>query len=266
MEQKKIRLLRPDEIECRIGTISEKGLSLLLFMDARAAQNILDESFTSFGWRRTHQEIGGRLYCTVEVWDGEKKQWINKQDVGTESFAEKEKGAASDSFKRACFNWGIGRELYSAPFIWIPADRVSIQYDGKRYTTPERFTVADISYNENREICGLEIRNGANRPVFVKRVIGEHVPAANGETKQEVKEQEPASAAPKSNGADPAETVKKQLTAKMKRDMQKELDRTGVPLEKVLERYHLTDITQMTAEQYRDAMTGLKRSQSRTAA
>lgn len=149
MEQKKIRLLRPDEIECRIGTISEKGLSLLLFMDARAAQNILDESFTSFGWRRTHQEIGGRLYCTVEVWDGEKKQWINKQDVGTESFAEKEKGAASDSFKRACFNWGIGRELYSAPFIWIPADRVSIQYDGKRYTTLERFTIAAMLEDES---------------------------------------------------------------------------------------------------------------------
>lgn len=136
MEQKKIRLLRPDEIECRIGAISEKGLSLLLFMDARAAQNILDETFTPFGWRRIPQEIGGRLYCTVEIWDQEKKQWIGKQDVGTESFAEKEKGAASDSFKRACFNWGIGRELYSAPFIWLPADRVCIRHDGKRYVTP----------------------------------------------------------------------------------------------------------------------------------
>ena len=165
MEQKKIRLLRPDEIECRIGAISEKGLSLLLFMDARAAQNILDETFTPFGWRRTHQEIGGRLYCTVEIWDQEKKQWIGKQDVGTESFAEKEKGAASDSFKRACFNWGIGRELYSAPFIWLPADRVCIRHDGKRYVTPERFMVGSISYDGNREICGLEIRNSANHGV-----------------------------------------------------------------------------------------------------
>ena len=166
MEQKKIRLLRPDEIECRIGAISEKGLSLLLFMDARAAQNILDETFTPFGWRRTHQEIGGRLYCTVEIWDQEKKQWIGKQDVGTESFAEKEKGAASDSFKRACFNWGIGRELYSAPFIWLPADRVCIRHDGKRYVTPERFMVGSISYDGNREICGLEIRNSANHVVL----------------------------------------------------------------------------------------------------
>lgn len=261
MEQKKIRLLRADEIECRIGTINEKGLSLLLFMDARAAQNILDESFTPFGWRRTHQEISGRLYCTVEVWDKEKQQWINKQDVGTESFAEKEKGAASDSFKRACFNWGIGRELYSAPFIWIPSDRVSIQYDGKRYTTGERFIVESISYDDNREIQTLEIRNGANRTVYVKRLIGENTPVANRETKQET-----ALAEPVGKGAGTSEAVKKQLTVKMRRDMQKELDRTGVPLERVLERYRLTDISQMTAEQYRDAMNGLKRSQSKAVA
>lgn len=238
MEQNKIRLLRADEIECRIGAINEKGLSLLLFMDARAAQNILDESFTPFGWQRTHQEIGGRLYCTVEIWDAEKQQWIAKQDVGTESFSEKEKGAASDSFKRSCFNWGIGRELYSAPFIWISADKVKIQHDGKRYITPERFTVESVSYDDNREICGLEIRNGANQTVFVKRRIQET----------------------------PVETAKKQLTEKMKRDMQKELDRTGVSLEAVLERYHLDDLGQMTPEHYRDAMKGLKRSQSRAAA
>ena len=257
MEQKKIRLLRPDEIECRIGAISEKGLSLLLFMDARAAQNILDETFTPFGWRRTHQEIGGRLYCTVEVWDEEKKQWIGKQDVGTESFAEKEKGAASDSFKRACFNWGIGRELYSAPFIWLPADRVCIRHDGKRYTTPERFTVESISYDGNREICGLEIRNAANHTVFVKQMLE---PAQSGEKDAG---QEKGSRTPEKSAA---EAARKRLTAKMKRDMQKELERTGVPLERVLERYRLADISQMTPEHYRDAMNGLKRTPSQTAA
>lgn len=92
MEQKKIRLLRPDEIECRIGTISEKGLSLLLFMDARAAQNILDESFTSFGWRRTHQEIGGRLYCTVEVWDGEKSSGSTSRTWERKALRKRRKG------------------------------------------------------------------------------------------------------------------------------------------------------------------------------
>ena len=99
-----IRLLRADELECRIATINEKGLSLLLFKDARVDQKILDETFTPFGWKRSHQMIDGDLYCTVEVWDEGKGQWIGKQDVGTVSHTEKEKGQASDSFKRACFN------------------------------------------------------------------------------------------------------------------------------------------------------------------
>ena len=115
-----IRLLRADEIECRVSTINEKGLSLLLYKDARVDQRILDETFTPLGWQRTHQSIDGNLYCTVEIWDDAKKQWIAKQDVGTMSYTEKEKGQASDSFKRACFNIGIGRELYTAPdFIWV---------------------------------------------------------------------------------------------------------------------------------------------------
>ena len=88
-EKKQIRLLEVNEIECRIGTINESGLSLLLYKDARVDQKILDECFSPCGWKRSHQEIGGSLYCTVEVWDEEKKQWIGKQDVGTESYTEK---------------------------------------------------------------------------------------------------------------------------------------------------------------------------------
>ena len=121
-----IRTLRADEIECRVGSINEKGLNLLLFKDARVDQKILDETFGPMGWKRSHQEIGGNLYCTVEVWDSDLKQWVSKQDVGTAGYAEAEKSQASDSFKRACFNWGIGRELYEAPFIWIPASKVKI--------------------------------------------------------------------------------------------------------------------------------------------
>ena len=89
MEDVKIRLLKAGEIECRVGTISENGLSLLLYKDARADQRILDEAFGCFGWKRSHQSIDGRLYCTVEVWDGKKKEWIGKQDVGTAGSAEK---------------------------------------------------------------------------------------------------------------------------------------------------------------------------------
>lgn len=138
-----IRLLRADEIECRIGTISEKGLSLLLYKDARADMKILDEIFSCFGWKRTHQSIDGNLYCTVELWDSDKKEWISQQDVGTVSYTEKEKGQASGSFKRACVSVGIGRELYSAPFIWISAQKCNIQ---RRNVKTKKF----ISYVEKQ--------------------------------------------------------------------------------------------------------------------
>ena len=109
MEQ--IRLLRADEIECRIGTISEKGVSLLLYKDARADMKILDEVYGPLNWQRRHEMIGSNLYCIVSIWDDDKKQWISKMDVGTESYTEKEKGQASDSFKRACVSLGIGLSL-----------------------------------------------------------------------------------------------------------------------------------------------------------
>lgn len=127
MQQDMIRLLKADEIECRAAMVSEKGLSLLLYKDARVDQKILDETFGIFGWKRSHQCIDGNLYCTVEIFDRDSGTWVAKQDVGTMSNSEKEKGQASDSFKRACFNWGIGRELYTAPFIWIPAGKADIQ-------------------------------------------------------------------------------------------------------------------------------------------
>ena len=166
MKNTEIRLLRADEIECRVGTINERGLSLLLYKDARVDQKILDESFGMYGWERTHQSIEGNLYCTVRIWDSEKSQWIEKQDVGTTSYTEKEKGQASDAFKRACVNVGIGRELYTAPFIWIPSSKANIQKRDNRYTTSERFQVREISYNEMREIAAITIVNDRGVVVY----------------------------------------------------------------------------------------------------
>lgn len=177
-----IRLLRADEIECRVSTINVYGLRLLLYKDARVDQKILDEAFTPFGWKRSHQEIDGKLYCTVEVWDDAKKQWIAKQDVGTASYSDKEKGQASDSFKRACFNWGIGRELYTAPDIWVPAALTHVQEKDGRYTTSERFSVKSIAYNEQRVRIGNRGSKGkgslpnvsktAGKCQFTDRVVG----------------------------------------------------------------------------------------------
>lgn len=152
----KFRDLRADEIDCRVATCSDKGVSLLLYKDARCDMNILDETVGSMNWQRKHTRDNAN--CTVEIWDADKNQWISKEDTGTESYTEKEKGQASDSFKRACFNWGIGRELYTAPFIWVNAsDCKMIQKDG-RWTTYDRFAVDSITI-ENKRITGLSIRN-----------------------------------------------------------------------------------------------------------
>lgn len=119
MKELKFRTLTADEIDCRVGTISAKGFSLLLYKDARCDQNVLDETVGAYNWQRDHKEVKGNMFCGVSIWDDDRKQWVTKWDCGVESNTEKEKGEASDSFKRACFNWGIGRELYTAPFIWV---------------------------------------------------------------------------------------------------------------------------------------------------
>lgn len=154
-----IRTLRADEIECRVQQVKSNGCVLLLYKDARCDMRILDEVFGVLGWEREHQVIDGNLYCTVRVWDESHNRWVSKQDVGTESMTEKQKGQASDSFKRACFNLGIGRELYSAPFIWINLSPDEVKQDGNRYKLNfnVEFHVKEIAYSENREINKLVI-------------------------------------------------------------------------------------------------------------
>ena len=165
-----MRLLKAEEIDVRVATCNEKGVSLLLYKDARVDQNILDEEFGSLGWQRSHQLIGDRLYCTISVWDKEKQCWVTKQDVGTESNTEKEKGQASDSFKRAGFNWGIGRELYTAPFIWVKAEQCNITLRNGKSACYDKFKVEKIAYDESRNIVGLSIVNTTkNVRCFVKK-------------------------------------------------------------------------------------------------
>lgn len=142
-----IRLLTASDIECRAQQVDKafKWCSLLLYKNARVDMQILDETFGRFGWQRTHEIINGRLYCTVSIYDNEKKQWVSKQDVGTESNTEAEKGQASDAFKRACFNIGIGRELYTSPKIFVTLFPDDIR-NNKLYT---KFEVSEIGYNGN---------------------------------------------------------------------------------------------------------------------
>ena len=156
------RLLTARDIDCRIQQITDKGLSLLLYKDARVDMDILDETVGALNWKRAHTRDNAN--CIVSIWDRDKEEWVSKEDTGTESNTEREKGLASDSFKRACFNWGIGRELYTAPFIWISADKCSKiekrERNGKIFwVCNDRFVVTDIGYNDHREINRLEIIN-----------------------------------------------------------------------------------------------------------
>lgn len=154
----KFRRLTKDEIECRVGQRSEKteSISLLLYKDARVDQKMLDEAFGMFGWQKRYERDNkGNLFCIVSIKspDGE---WIEKSDVGTESNMESIKGEASDAFKRACFNWGIGRELYTAPQIWVkPTDYKK----NNKNSTYDKFIVTDIDYDDIGNIVRLEIEN-----------------------------------------------------------------------------------------------------------
>ena len=165
------RVLRADEIDCRIAQIKERngnplGLSLLLYKDARCDQNILDEVVGPYYWKREHTRDNRN--CIVSIWSEGLQQWISKEDTGTESNTEREKGLASDSFKRACFNWGIGRELYTAPFVWIKAEDCTIKKDSRgKWACYDRFTVKGIGYTDG-VITGLEIKNQATGKICYK--------------------------------------------------------------------------------------------------
>ncbi len=257
MEKNFIRLLKADEIECRVSVINEKGLSLLLYKDARVDQRILDETFGAFGWKRSHQCIDGNLYCTVEVFDKETMQWIAKQDVGTMGYTEKEKSQASDSFKRACFNWGIGRELYSAPFIWIPAGKVSIQMkEGankeKRYYCNDRFSVISIAYNNEREISGLVINNDKDQIVYELK--------AKADMGRQKKEEQLKG---KKEGIQQKSEAKKEgISKEQMASLQAELKRTGVAMEAVQERYKITTPESMNEKTYKRVMEALAKTKA----
>lgn len=161
------RQLKADEIECRVSQISDKGLFLLLYKDARCDMNILDETVGELNWKREHTRDNKN--CIVSIWDEGKAQWISKEDTGTESNTEAEKGLASDSFKRACVNWGIGRELYSSPKIWIPADKCSIRPNGTdkngkpKFACYDKFSVAKLTYKPNGDIENLAVQNDTKK-------------------------------------------------------------------------------------------------------
>lgn len=114
-----MRALNANEIDVRVGQVGENYVSLLLYKDARVDRQILDEEFGIYGWQCDYKELKGNMYCGIGVYDSNMNQWVWKWDCGVESQTEREKGEASDAFKRAGFRWGIGIELYSSPRIYL---------------------------------------------------------------------------------------------------------------------------------------------------
>jgi hypothetical protein len=107
-----------EDIDFRIQSINKGGYATILaYKDARVDMNRLDDVVGSMYWKR--ELLDNNTRCRVSIYNKDLKEWVAKEDVGTPSATEKEKGLASDSFKRACFNWGIGRELYDYPVIQI---------------------------------------------------------------------------------------------------------------------------------------------------
>lgn len=174
MEENKkymFRDLRADEIECKIATVNEKGVSLLLYKTARTDMQILDETVGAFNWKCEYQEIKGNMYCGLSIKNFlsiDKSEWVEKWDCGVESaFGDKEKGEASDAFKRAGFKWGIGTELYTSPFIWIKAEDCNIKQVNNTFKCYDKFYVEAIQIID-KAITGLAIKNATTgKRVFV---------------------------------------------------------------------------------------------------
>lgn len=158
-------LLTPDDIEVKVKQITAKGAVALLYKTARVDMEMLDRVVGCMNWQRESTVVNGNLYCTISIWDEDKKQWVSKQDCGVESREDGEgnekKGESSDAFKRAGFCWGIGRELYSSPFTFLKVQTEEDgQYNGKkRYKLAnpfQKFAVSEIGY-DNRKVSRLVI-------------------------------------------------------------------------------------------------------------
>lgn len=221
----KFRLLRADEIDARISTCNQYGVGLLLYKDARCDQNILDETVTPMNWQRHHSRDNAN--CIVSIWDDTKQQWIEKEDTGKESFAEAEKGLASDSFKRACFNWGIGRELYTAPNMFVSKKDLETFEEvvpGKKWTCKDSFKVLDIQYIDEKIV---------------------YVKVYNQKKKKEIEFGTPAKALTENKNIENSVIDEVKVKALIAR-----CDKEGVEFTKIMALYKVSSFADLTEKQY----------------
>jgi len=102
----------------RVQSANQWGAQCVAYIDARDVQDRLDEVCGPENWQCKYSEHKGNLFCSIGVYrGGEHDEWVWKEDCGTESNVEKQKGEASDAFKRSAVMWGVGRFLYSMKII-----------------------------------------------------------------------------------------------------------------------------------------------------
>jgi hypothetical protein len=242
----KFRTLRADEIDVRVSQSDpQRGVSLLLYKDARADMTILDETVGAENWQRRHTRDNAN--CIVSIWDEKKSQWIEKEDTGTESNTEKEKGLASDSFKRACTNWGIGRELYTSPFIWVNADKIAWKQKNGKTIPDATFKVAKINYDNTGNIVDLQISESNNIVFDMKKKnsksnIKKEIPQTQRTRPIKVKDV-------------PAVQIKKTTCD----ELLAEIHRTGTDINKVCDGYKIKQLSELSEEQAQKALTALKK-------
>ena len=225
------RLLRADEIDCRISTCNKYGVGLLLYKDARCDMNILDEheEVGAMNWQREHKELKGNIYCGVSIYDKVKGIWVTKWDCGKESFTESEKGESSDSFKRACFNWGIGRELYTAPNMFVFAKDLKTlaeeEWQGKKkWVCKDSFKVTEIQYLD-------------------KKIV--YVKVLNLKTNNEIEFGTPATEQKKQD-----EVAKKEIPEVKVKALLSRMEKDNVPIDRILTLYKVGNLKQLTEVKY----------------
>ena len=179
-----MRNLRKDEIEVRVASTQNNVAQLLLYKTARTDAAILDETFGQFNWQCSYSEIKGNLFCTISVRDPNTNEWISKSDCGVESNIEKEKGEASDAFKRSGFRWGIGVELYGTPKIKVPIEE-SDMYNGRFCQT---FSLKDIQISPDHKIISLSIQDRRGNVRYTYNAQQQYQPTLIQENAQETAE------------------------------------------------------------------------------
>ena len=142
----------------RVQSTTKFGCTCVAYIDARDVQDLLDDVVGAANWQVKYEEHKGNLFASIgintdEVFQKEtgvsiinKVGWVWKSDCGTESQVEKQKGEASDAFKRAAVMWGVGRFLYSLKIIKI---KEVIEKNGKFYPSFGGNQIWDINSHCN---------------------------------------------------------------------------------------------------------------------